>query len=120
VKVGVWAILAVVVVLVWAPAGAPTNGPTAATRAPLLYKNRTNFNKRYPHGAEKPTARDKTSGTPVTNSRRSTRISNTAMRWNLFRSQSDHVPTWLWIIIIIIVVLAVLAVFGYVRRRRSG
>ena len=113
-KVGVWVILAVVV-LVWAPAGAPTNGPTAATRAPLLYKNRTNFNKRYPHGAEKPTARDKTSGTPVTNFRRSTRSYNTAMRWNL--RGRDHGPIWLWIIIIIIVVLAVL---GYIRRRRSG
>jgi hypothetical protein len=116
VKVGVWVILAVVVVLVWAPAGAPTNGPTAATRAPLLYKNRTNFNKRYPHGVGKLTARDKASGTPVTNFRRSTRISNTAMRWNRL-AERDHVPTWLWIIIIVIVVLAVL---GFIRWRRSG
>jgi hypothetical protein len=116
VKGGVWVILAVVVVLVWAPAGAPTNGPTAATRAPLLYKNRTNFNKRYPHGLGKLTARDKTSGTPVTNFRRSTRIYNTAMRWNL--RGRDHVATWLLGIVIIVIV--VLAVLVYIRRRRSG
>ena len=117
-KGGVWVILAVVVVLVWAPAGAPTNGPTAATRAPLLYKNRTNFNERYPHGVEKLTARDKTSGTPVTNFRRSTRIYNTAMRWNL--RGEDHAPVWLWIIIIVVIVIVVVAVLGYIRRRRSG
>jgi hypothetical protein len=119
VKVGVWVILAVVVVLVWAPAGAPTNGPTAATRAPLLYKNRTNFNKRYPHGLGKLTARDKTSGTPVTNVRRSTRTYNTAMRWNLFQGE-DHAPTWLLTIIIVIGVIVVLAVLCYMLRRRSG
>ena len=38
------------------------------------YKNCTNLNKRYPHGVGRANARDKTSGTPVTNFRRSTRI----------------------------------------------
>jgi hypothetical protein len=55
---------------------------TAEAVAPPLYKNCTNFNKRYPHGVGKLVAKDRTSGEPVTNFRRSTPIYNTAMRWN--------------------------------------
>jgi hypothetical protein len=56
---------------------------TAQAAAPLLYKNCTNFNKKYPHGVGRLGARDKTkSGDPVTNFRRSTLIYKTAMRWN--------------------------------------
>ena len=49
---------------------------------PLLYKNCTNLNKRYPHGLGKLLARDKTSGTPVTNFKRSTRLYLVAMSYN--------------------------------------
>lgn len=49
---------------------------------PLLYKNCTNLNKRYPHGLGKLRARDKTSDTPVTNFRRSTRLYLVAMSHN--------------------------------------
>ena len=69
-------------VLVWVPAGVAAAGPTVTARAPLLYRNCTNLNKRYPHGVGKLTARDKTSGTPVTNFKRSTRIYNIAMSHN--------------------------------------
>jgi hypothetical protein len=48
--------------------------PAVTTRAPLVYKNCTNLNKRYPRGVGKLRARDSTSGTPVTNFRRSTRL----------------------------------------------
>jgi hypothetical protein len=50
-----------------------SSADTARSVAPLLYKNCTNLNKRYPHGVGKRLARDKTSGEPVTNFRRSTR-----------------------------------------------
>jgi hypothetical protein len=49
---------------------------------PLLYKNCTNLDKRYPHGVGKLLARDHTSGEPVTNFKRSTTLYLTAMRWN--------------------------------------
>ena len=64
------------------PGGAAIDGPTVTARAPLLYKNCTNFNKRYAHGVGKLRARDRTSGTPVTTFRRSTRIYNAAMSYN--------------------------------------
>jgi hypothetical protein len=78
---GVVGFVAVVVVFL-PPAGAAIDGPTVTARAPLLYRNCTNLNKRYPHGVGKLSARDKTSGTPVTNFRRSTRIYNIAMSHN--------------------------------------
>ena len=74
--------LAAAVLAVSASAAAGTIEPSVSARAPLLYKNCTNFNKRYPHGVGKLTARDRTSGTPVTNFTRSTRVYNIAMRWN--------------------------------------
>jgi hypothetical protein len=54
----------------------------ASARVPPLYKNCTNFNKRYPHGVGKLHARDKTSGDPVTTFRRSTTLYNRAMSYN--------------------------------------
>jgi hypothetical protein len=54
----------------------------ATTRAPALYKNCTNLNKRYPHGLGKLGARDHTSGTPVTNFKRSTTLYKLAMSYN--------------------------------------
>jgi Excalibur calcium-binding domain len=73
-------------VLLAAPASATAGaGPTRVASVdliPRLYKNCTNYNKRYPHGVGKRFARDKTSGTPVTNFRRSTLLYNRAMRYN--------------------------------------
>ena len=43
----------------------------AAEAAPKTFKNCTALNKVYKHGVGKPGARDKTSGTPVTNFKRS-------------------------------------------------
>lgn len=53
-----------------------------STAMPALYKNCTNFNKKYAHGLGKVAARDRTSGTPVTNFARSTRLYNVAMSYN--------------------------------------
>ena len=55
---------------------APTAGLALAgvSTAPPLYKNCTNLNKKYPHGLGRVGARDHTSGTPVTNFKRSTKL----------------------------------------------
>jgi hypothetical protein len=67
-------------------AGAIVGGTTSATAAssavPALWKNCTHVNKRYPHGVGRVGAHDKTSGTPVTNFKRSTFLYRTAMRYN--------------------------------------
>jgi Excalibur calcium-binding domain len=55
---------------------------TASGATPLLYKNCTNLNKKYPHGVGKLLAKDKTSGEPVTNFKRSTRLYLIAVGWN--------------------------------------
>jgi len=49
---------------------------------PALYKNCTSLNRKYTHGIGKAGARDRTSGTPVTNFARSTRLYNIAMSYN--------------------------------------
>jgi hypothetical protein len=49
---------------------------------PVLYSNCTHLNKKYRHGLGKRLARDKTSGEPVTNFYRSTRLYNVAIGWN--------------------------------------
>jgi Excalibur calcium-binding domain len=49
---------------------------------PLKWKNCTIVNKRFPHGVGKLRAHDKTTGTPVTNFRRSTALYLTAMQFN--------------------------------------
>jgi hypothetical protein len=72
-------------VLIASTAGIASNGPTSVAggaRIPPLYKNCTNLNKRYPHGVGKLLARDKTTGTPVRNFRRSTVLYRKAMAWN--------------------------------------
>jgi len=56
--------------------------PTTGNVIPRLYKNCTNLNKRYPHGLGRRLARDKTSGVPVRNFYRSTRLYNIAMSYN--------------------------------------
>ena len=65
-----------------AAASAPESADAAAAM-PLLYRNCTNFNAKYPHGVGRATARDKTkSGSPVRTFKRSTRIYNLAMSYN--------------------------------------
>jgi hypothetical protein len=69
-----------VAVVVLLATSAPALGTTAA--APPLYKNCTNLNKKYPHGLGKIGARDRTSGTPVTKFKRSTKLYKGAMSYN--------------------------------------
>ena len=59
-----------------------TVGSAAAQTRPVWTKNCTALNKKYPHGVGRLRARDKTSDTPVTTFKRSTRLYNIAMRWN--------------------------------------
>jgi hypothetical protein len=54
----------------------------AGALVPPLYKNCTNLNKRYPHGVGLLHAHEKTSGTPVTSFRHSTRLYRLAMSHN--------------------------------------
>ena len=56
--------------------------PAGIAAAPALYKNCTNLNKTYAHGLGKVGARDHTSGTPVTNFKRSTKLYKLAMSYN--------------------------------------
>jgi hypothetical protein len=73
------ALIAAAALLLASPAGAATGN---ADVIPRLYKNCTNLNKKYPHGLGKVGARDRTSGTPVTNFKRSTRLYRLAMSYN--------------------------------------
>jgi len=54
----------------------------ASETIPARWKNCTIVNKRFPHGVGKLRAHDRTSGTPVTNFRRSTLIYLRAMHYN--------------------------------------
>ena len=47
-----------------------------------IHDNCTNFNEKFPHGAGRRDAKDKTSGTPVTSFKRSNRIYNRAVDHN--------------------------------------
>jgi hypothetical protein len=71
----------ITVLLVVSIAIACVAGTTQAA-TPALYKNCTNLNKRYPHGLGRLGVRDKTSGQPVTNFKRSTRLYRIAMSYN--------------------------------------
>ena len=71
---------AVLVVGVIICGGTPLAAAAGAVSAP--WKNCTTVNKRYLHGVGKAGARDKTSGTPVTNFKRSNFLYRTAMRYN--------------------------------------
>jgi hypothetical protein len=57
-------------------AGLAIGPATTADAGPRVFKNCTQLNKTYPHGVGKPGARDRTSGTPVTNFKRSKKIYN--------------------------------------------
>jgi Excalibur calcium-binding domain len=54
----------------------------ATAKAPPLYKNCTNLNKKYKHGIGRTKARDRTSGSPVTIFLRSDRLYRIAMSYN--------------------------------------
>jgi Excalibur calcium-binding domain len=54
----------------------------AATTIPYLWQNCKHVNARYPHGVGRRFAHDNTSGTPVTNFKRSAALYLTAMRYN--------------------------------------
>lgn len=56
-------------------------GATTAVAAPH-HENCTKFNQKYPHGVGKKGAKDKTSGTPVTTFKKSTKLYNAAMKAN--------------------------------------
>lgn len=55
---------------------------TAPADAGSVYDNCTAFNKKYPHGVGRKTAKDQTSGTPVTTFKRSTKLYKKAMSHN--------------------------------------
>ncbi len=77
--------LAAVLVTVFvasSPGGAATSRHAKAVRTPAPYTNCTTFNKKYAHGVGRAKARDKTSGTPVTTFKRSTKLYNLAMTKN--------------------------------------
>jgi hypothetical protein len=59
-----------------------SSAPAARDRIPTLWKNCTNVHKRYPHGVGRRFAHDHTSGTPVTNFYRSTRLYRIAIGYN--------------------------------------
>jgi hypothetical protein len=71
-----------VVVIAAALSAVPGAALADSAAMPALYKNCTNLNKRYAHGIGKMGARDRTSGTPVTNFKRSTKLYNLAMSYN--------------------------------------
>jgi hypothetical protein len=60
-------------VLLAVPAALPAASPAAptATASAKTYQNCTALNRAYPHGVGRSGARDKTSGAPVTNFKRS-------------------------------------------------
>lgn len=60
---------------------APT-APADAASKPAWTKNCTALHKKYPHGVGKVHARDKTSGKPVKNFKKSNKLYATAMKWN--------------------------------------
>ena len=74
--------IAVGVVLLLLVAGTAQAVTDTTARIPAKYRNCTALNRVYPHGLGKLNARDRTSGTPVTNFRRSTKLYLKAMSYN--------------------------------------
>jgi hypothetical protein len=70
-------LIAALAVAVWiAPA------PAATRATPYLWQNCTHVHTKYRHGVGRASAHDKTTGTPVTTFRRSTRLYRIAVRWH--------------------------------------
>jgi hypothetical protein len=62
--------------------GAAGAANASQVRIPAKWKNCTAVNKRYPHGVGKTHAHDRTTGTPVTNFKHSTRLYKIAIGYN--------------------------------------
>jgi hypothetical protein len=84
-------LIAAAATLAFAPASssgltgfATATSPSSATVMPRLYKNCTNFNRRYPHGVGRLLARDKVrpGSEPVRNFGRSNRLFRITMSYN--------------------------------------
>lgn len=71
-----------VAVVTTALTAVPLSVNAAEAAVPAKWKNCTTVNKRLPHGVGKASARDHTSGRPVTNFRHNTKLYNEAMRAN--------------------------------------
>jgi hypothetical protein len=65
--------------IVWGVAQVPAATGSSAT--PWLWQRCSHVHTKYPHGVGKLHAHDRTSGTPVTTFKRSTRLYNIAMRY---------------------------------------
>jgi excalibur calcium-binding domain-containing protein len=76
------AVVPFIVSIAVATSGVVVYGTPADAAIPRPYNNCTTLNKRYPHGVGKVGARDKTTGEPVTNFKRSNRLYRTAMSYN--------------------------------------
>jgi hypothetical protein len=61
---------------------APVPAANGASATPWLWQRCSHVQTKYPHGVGKRYAHDHTSGTPVTNFKRSTRLYNVAMHYN--------------------------------------
>jgi hypothetical protein len=75
-------VLTLAVVAAGAIASSVASVPAATGTIPYLWKNCTHVHMKYRHGVGKRYAHDRTSGTPVTNFYRSTRLYNIAMSYN--------------------------------------
>jgi hypothetical protein len=67
--------------------------PASTVAVPYVWQSCTKVHTKYPHGVGKANARDKTSGTPVTTFKRSTRLYNIAASYNSQRRYNldrDH------------------------------
>jgi hypothetical protein len=72
----------VILMLVGVFAASSVAANASQSTIPAKWKNCTAVNKRYPHGVGKARAHDKTTGTPVTNFKHSTKLYKRAMHYN--------------------------------------
>ncbi len=74
--------VAVAAAVVLAAGGLVVTSPATAAEQARIYDNCTKYNNKFPHGVGKRHAHDQTSGTPVTNFKRSNTKYRRAMRHN--------------------------------------
>jgi Protein of unknown function (DUF4236)/Excalibur calcium-binding domain len=77
-----WAFAIAAIVGLLVAVGSARAAVSSPSRVPAQWKNCTQVNRSYPHGIARASARDRTSGTPVTSFLRSDRLYNTATRYN--------------------------------------
>jgi hypothetical protein len=75
-------VLLIAVVAAGATIQGVASSPAATERIPYLWQRCSHVNAKYPHGVGRRFAHDHTSGTPVTNFYRSTRLYLVAMSYN--------------------------------------